>query len=376
MKEVFIVSENEDIFSMFSKALSYMPVHFSWVGDMDSAEKQFRNEKPDFVFFAVHKLTLIHNWVAHYKSFKLKIPFLCFTPKIGWEKRELLWMAGAAEVIELPKLNKEFKQIVESVLLPSGDDSEANKLSGRLSLLNVINLIRIFEEGKKNGIVELVSKNRSGQLQFYKGNLVNAVYNSMDPLSAVLTMSLWGDGVYTIFLDKVRHDHRIKLDNKQVIKECQDLILSREKLLSSLPDKEIVLYAAPLLDYEEVSAKVRKNLLFFKFGKSINDFIENDSEGTLDFLKEIDGCIHKKELIEKEEYQKQQIQIQEQKNKSSVKKIISKIFSKKTAIKNPTVKSEKTISKTFGVDVGKKPHLFDRYVALKEFADILENEGQ
>ena len=53
MKEVFIISENEEIFLMISNSLSYLPVHFSWVGNMDNAENQFRSEKPDLVFFAV-----------------------------------------------------------------------------------------------------------------------------------------------------------------------------------------------------------------------------------------------------------------------------------------------------------------------------------
>ena len=372
MKEVFIVSENEDIFLMFSKALSYMPVHFSWVGDMDKAEKQFRNEKPDFVFFAVRKLTLLHNWVARFKSFKLKIPFLCFISKIGWEKRELLWMAGAAEVIELPKLNKEFKQIIESILVSSADENKAAKLSGSLNLLNVINLMQTFEEGKKNGIIELISKNRVGQLQFYKGKLVNAIYNSMDPLDAVLAMSLWREGIYTVSLDKARHIHRIKLDNRQLIKECQNYILIYEKLLNSLPDREIVLYAAPSLDYEEVSAKARKNLLFFKFGKSINDFIENDSEGVLDFLKEIETWINKKALVEKEEHQKQLLYIKEHKNRSGVKKIIDKIFSKKESRDIQAVNNENIIRQAANGDSARKPHLFDRYELLNEFVDILE----
>jgi len=373
MKEVFIVSESEDIFSMFSKTLSYMPVHFSWVGDMDTAEKQFRNEKPDFVFFAVHKLTLLHNWVARYKSFKLKIPFLCFISKIGWEKRELLWMAGAAEVIELPKLNKEFKQIVESVLLTAEDENKGGNLSGSLSLLNVINLIQTFEEGKKNGIAELISKNRVGQLYFYKGKLVNAVFNSMDSLNAILAMALWRDGIYTITLDKLRHNHRIKLDNKQMIKECQSHILEHEKLLNSLPDKEITYYAAPLLDYEKISAKARKNLLFFKFGKSINEFIENDSEDTFDFLKEIDNWINKKSLILKEEYQNQQLQIKEEKNKSGVQKIMNKIFSKNEKAEIKNLADENTEKKNSFDVQDKKPHLFDSYESLKEFSDILEN---
>ncbi len=372
MKEVFIVSENEDIYLMFSKTLSNMPVHFSWINDMDSSEKQFRNEKPDFVFFAVQKLTLLHNWIAYYKSFKLKIPYLCFISKVGWERRELLWMAGASDVVELPKLNKEFKQIIESVLLSSADDMKASKLSGSLSLLNLTNLIQSFNDGKKNGIIELIRKNRVGQLYFYKGNLVNAVYNSLDPLDAVLAMSLWRDGVYTISLDKTRHNHRIKLDNNQIIKECQDYIQEQEKLLGSLQDKELVLYASPLLDYENVNAKVRKNLLFFKFGKSINDFIENDSEGVLDFLKEIESLIDQQTLLEKRVYQKELLQIKEQKNKSGVQKIINKIFSKKEETDNQVKSIERPIKKNVNEDSSKKPYLFNRYESLKEFSDILE----
>jgi hypothetical protein len=374
MKEVFIVSENEQIFTMFSKTLSYMPVHFSWVGDMDTAEKQFRNEKPDFVFFAVHKLTLLHHWVAQYKSFKLRIPFLCFISKIGWEKRELLWMAGAAEVIELPKLNKEFKQIVESVLLSAVDDNKSGDLSGSLNLLNVINLIQTFEDGKKNGIIKLISKNRVGELQFYKGKLVNAVSNSKEPLDAVLYMSLWREGVYTISLDKLRHNHRIKLENKQIVDKCQENILTQEKLLNSLPDREAVFYAAPLMDYEEINADSRRNLLFFKQGKSINDLIENDSEDAMVFLKGIENWINKKALLKKEEYQEQLFQIKEEQSRSGVKKIINKIFSKQGNTNPQTTPTENTIKKSSYEISDKKPHLFDRYELLKEFVDILENE--
>ncbi|KAA3611335.1 MAG: DUF4388 domain-containing protein [Calditrichaeota bacterium] len=373
MKEVFIVSESEDIFSMFSGALSYLPVHFSWVGDMDVAEKQFRNEKPDFVFFAVNKLTLLHNWVARYKSFKLKTPFLCFISKIGWEKRELLWMAGAAEVIELPKLNKEFRQIVESILVSSTEENADSGLSGSLSLMNVINLIQTFQDGKKNGIIELISKNRVGQLQFYKGKLVNAQFKSQKPLDAVLAMSLWREGVYTISLDKTRHAHKLKLENEEIIKECQNHILAREKLLNSLPDREVVFYASPLLDYEKISAADRKSLLFFKFGKSLNGFLEKNSEGSLEFLKGIDNWVENGSLIEKEEYQKQQLKIKEQKNQSGVKKIIDKIFSKKVTDEEQSSKTQKTVKNIIKENSHKKSHLFDRYEVLAEFGRILEN---
>ena len=112
MTEVFIIGETEEVFVLFSRALAQTPVNLSWVGNIDKAEKQFINEKPDFVFFVAKKLTLLHNWLSRFKSFKLDIPFVCFIPKVGWERRELIWMAKAAQVIELPKLTKEFVQII------------------------------------------------------------------------------------------------------------------------------------------------------------------------------------------------------------------------------------------------------------------------
>jgi len=60
MKEVFIISENEEIFLMISNSLSYLPVHFSWVGNMDNAENQFISEKPDLVFFLRLKNSLYY----------------------------------------------------------------------------------------------------------------------------------------------------------------------------------------------------------------------------------------------------------------------------------------------------------------------------
>lgn len=374
MKEVFIVSENEEIFSMFAANLSYLPVHFSWVGDMDNAEKQFRSEKPDFVFFAVKKLTLLNNWLARYKSFKLKIPYLCFVSNIGWERRELLWMAGAAEVIELPKLKKEFIQIVESVLVPKNNEVEPDFLSGNLNIFNVIDLIKTFEEGNKNGIIELKNRNRVGQLQFNKGNLVHAVYNSKDPLEAVLSMSIWNEGIFSVKPDNVRHSQLIKLNNQQIIKECQDYIVEREKLISMMPDTDLVFYALPTLDYEELSPLARKNLLFFKNGKNLKEFFEQDEDGSLKLLKELKSWFDKNWLVDKLVYKKKQLLLKEQQNASAMKKIFAKVFSKKEeeiTTENEIPAEEMSVEKNLVFSSQKKSNLFQNFELIKEFEEAL-----
>jgi hypothetical protein len=376
MKEIFIVSENEDIFTMFSNALSYLPVHFSWVGDMDHAEKQFRSEKPDLVFFAVRKLTLLHNWIARYKSFKMKIPFICFISKIGWEKRELLWMAGAIEVIELPKLEKEFKQIMESVLLQKDSAAGEDDLNGHLSVFNVVDLINTFQDGKKNGTIELKSKNWVGQLQFNKGTLVNAIYSNQEPLDAVLVMSSWSDGIFRAKLDNMRHNHKIQINNQEIIKACQEYLAKRGKLLASLPETDKEFYAAPLLDYEELSPQLRQHLLAFKSGRTISEFIDKDSEGSLKLLEEIKSWVKNEWLIDKATYKEQQLIIKEREQESGVMKMISKIFSKEREI-NPvkSVKEDKEEFNTFEDEMKssqKKNHLFNDYEYLKQFSMILE----
>jgi hypothetical protein len=377
MKEVFIISENEEIYLMISNALSYLPVHFSWVGDMDKAENQFRSEKPDLVFFAVRKLTLLHNWIARFKSFKLKIPFICFVSKIGWDKRELLWMAGSAQVIELPKLKKEFGQIMESILVQQDHDKSVDQLTGHLSVFNVIDLIQTFEDGKKNGILEIKSKNKIGQLYFTRGELVNASYGKNDPLQSIKIMCSWRDGVFRAELDKVPHKKKINLNNQDVIRECQNHLLEREKIISAFAEKDTEYYSAPLLDYENLGFLERKNILFFKKGATISDFIDQEEEGSLRVLKEIKKWLKNGWLVKRDEYKEQTNKLREQEKASGVMKMINKMFSKgpelikstSLSIDDDTFFDEDEHTKT-----EKKPYLFSDKDYLQNFLEILKKD--
>lgn len=377
MKEVFIISENEEIFLMISNSLSYLPVHFSWVGDMDKAETQFRSEKPDLVFFAVKKLTLLHNWIARFKSFKLKIPFVCFVSKINWEKRELIWMAGASQVLVLPKLKKEFGQIMESILLDQDTNKTDDDLNGHLSVFTILDLIQTFEDGKKNGIIEIKSKNKIGQLYFTRGVLVNASYEKNEPLQSLLVMSTWRDGGFRAKLDKVPHKDKIKLGNKKAIEECQRYLLERDKLINSIPDKDTELYSAPLLDYEEMGYLERKHILFFKKGNTIHDFIYQEEEGTLKILKVIKKWLQNGWLVPKNIYKEQNNQLREQENTSGVMKVFNKIFTKQPQLITTKIKQTSDVDSILEIDdlesTQKRKYLFTDKEYLKEFIVVLEN---
>lgn len=376
MKEVFIISENEEIFLMIANSLSYLPVHFSWVGDMENAENQFKSEKPDLVFFAVKKITLLHNWIARFKSFKLRIPFTCFVSKISWDKRELLWMSGASQVIVLPKLKKEFGQIMESILLDQETNKSDDDLNGHLSVFSILDLIQTFEDGKKNGILEIKSKNKVGQIYFTRGELVNASYGQNDPLQSVLIMSTWRDGVFRAKLDKVPHKDKLKIGNGQIVQECQKYLIERDKLIQALPNRDTELYSAPLLDYEDMGFLERKYILFFKKGNTIHEFINQEEEGTLKILKEVKKWLKNNWLVPKNIYKEQNNQLREQENASGVMKVFNKMFSKQPKLIKTNISATDDIDSLLDgnelVSGEKRKYLFTDMAYLKEFIGVLE----
>ncbi len=328
MKDVVVISEEQNVFRMFSSALAHLPVHFTWLGNMDDAMETLRAERPDFVFFAVRNIILLNNWLARYKGLKLNIPFICFTSHQTWERRELLWMAGASEVIELPRLKKEFLIIIENIFSQRSEKKNKNEISGNLSDFNVIDLIQTFEDSHKNGIISLRHMDKEAELVFNKGKLVNVRFGSRDPLDAIRAMSLWREGTFVFKSDKIRHAEMIKLDNQQVILECQAYLMKREKIIRSFSDKDVVLYAAPMLDFEQVGPKVRGYILFFKEGHTLNDFLEYAADAPLRILKDVDKWLKKKWLVKKSQYKEQLYLLKKNENRSAVSKIFQRVFSK------------------------------------------------
>ncbi len=378
MREVFVICENRDVFSIFSDNLNHLPIHLSWAGDMDAAEGQLRTEKPDFVFFAVRRVTILHNWIARYKKFKLDIPFLCFTPRISWEKRELLWMAGAADIIQLPMIRNEFHKIIETLMVArTAGRKQESDLSGSLNVFNVIDLIQTFEDGRKNGSVELKHQEKRGEIQFNRGKVVNARLDNKDPLEAILAMATWMSGAFKVNLDNMRHNERILLDNQQVIKECQNHLQKREKLLQSLPDRNVVFYAAPLLDYEEIGPAARKNLLFFKEGKTLMSFIEQNADGSLRMLEDLETWIDKKWLVQRMDYKDQLALLKERENTSPIRKVVNKLFARSSEVERHmrgqnAAKGETEESLQEEVQLKRKPHLFEDLTLLHDFRQRLE----
>ncbi|HHM02200.1 MAG TPA: DUF4388 domain-containing protein [Caldithrix abyssi] len=374
MREVFVISEKESIYRMFVVELSGLPIHLTWVGDMEKAQGAFDREKPDFIFFAVRDNNLLHNWLARFKRLQLKVPFICFLGHSDWEKRELLWMAGASEVIGLPMLRKEFRIIIENLMKPSGKNEKIDKdIEGDLSQYSLMDLIQSLEDSRQNGILKLYAGERAGEIVLDRGAIVNARFDKQEPVMALRMMAQWNNGRFHFIPDKIHHKEEIKLDNQQILKECQLHHRLYEKAVDNIPDRDIVFYTSPLLDFEQIGPMARKYLLYFKNGLTPADFLEQHGTGSLKIPENLLTWINKKWLVKRSVYNQQLAQVEKQQKTSGVKRIFDKVFARGKAAPRIDYSSTHASSGASLEEIlTRRPYLFTDHKRLKALIDALD----
>lgn len=377
MKDVFVVSSDQEYFNLFYDKLGHLPIHFSWSSNINEAMKYLPLEKPSFVFFVSKDIELLLDWIEIYNKKQLNIPFVCFTKQMDWKSREMIWKLGSIELIKLPINRKELEFILKALLLDFGnaDLSSKGQIQGRLEEFNVIDLIQVCKDGKKNGLLIIQSSGRKGEIYFNKGKLVNARYLEYNPLEAVKIMSTWFKGQFTTKLDREKRREHIRLSNQQIILECLSHINLQDKLLKKLPAKDSVLYASPDLNYEEISSKDRESILLFKNGFTIDQFLESYAENSVSVIQKYEKWINMKWLVTQEEYQASLKKIQEYESMSGFQKIINKVFSKSNdeqEVEESSKNGDALVEEKMLQSLNKKSYLFKDSECIQSFLKVLE----
>jgi len=275
MKDVFVISSEEEHFNLFYANFRHLPIHFSWADDLSSALKFLEIEHPNFVFLVNDDKEMLLEWIERYQNFNIDIPFLCFTKFSLKNDSEDLWNAGAIDLLFLPIKIRELEYILSALVLSIDIEKspDIDLVEGRLEDFNLVHLIQTFEDGKKGGVLILEDGIKKGEIEFNAGMVVNAQYSNRDPLEAVTIMSAWKKGTFKAKQETVSHKKRIALANQQIIIECLNYISLQEKLLNNLPLGNEILFASPELDFEELNPRDRNQLLAFKDGNNLEEIM-------------------------------------------------------------------------------------------------------
>lgn len=378
MRTIFVVSENQNYFNYFYRSFSNLPVHFTWVGGMETAFKYIALEKPALLFLVSKTLERLVEWIQIYREQKYDIPFACFTRSLDWTNREMLWKMGAVDVVRLPVERNEMEYILQALargLQPETADKK-NQIKGRLADFRLIDLIQTFENRKKNGVLILENGIRKGEVEFYNGKIVNASYNESDPLEAINIMAGWTSGFFFTQFDKVKRRERIVLNNQQVILECQNYLNAITGLLSKFPPVTDILFSEPDLDYDEIGPHDRTVLLKFKSGLSIQQFLD-DYIGNVKFiLQKFELWFNKNWLLSEAVYEEKIRRIKEHGTKSAFSKTLRRIFGKQTDtpfnLNNTGWRSPEITESSLFPGESKKKYRFSNFELIRRFLIAME----
>ena len=375
MKDILIISPNEEHFHLFNLHLGHLALHFSWGGHLPEALEDISIEKPAIVFIIHEQYPQLVKWLDDFNAANTGIPAICGSGFLEEKQRITLWEKGAIDVFCFPINRKELEYRLKYFIANETDSgSDRWEMRGRLEDLNLIDLIQSFEAGNKNGILHLQKGTQKGRIEFNKGKIVNARLAKRDPLEAIEVMATWFYGRFWTELDKEKHTKRILLDNQQIILECLNHINLQYKLLSQLPSEEVVLYSKPDLNYEELGPVSRTVLLSFKEGNTIQKFLENYSDKSIPILERMIKWKKDGLLLEKAAYEQRVKKLEKEQEESGLLKMVSKIFAKSDEEERKTTQSEKTKfeEEEMTINLTRRPYLFNRRETITEFIKAIE----
>ena len=376
MNTILIVSANQADFNMFNTCYGYLPVHYSWARNPDEALKYIDIENPTHIFLVSDKIEVIMDWIEMLRTNSVRTPFVCFTKKLEWTARDMLWKSNALDIFEFPANRKELGYILRAYTLGGQEQARpmADHIRGNLSDFNVIDLIHTFEKSENSGTLVLENGAKRGTIEFEKGQICNAEFRDVDPLEAVIIFSTWDEGVFHAKFDKQKRRRKIMLENEQVVLECRNYQDEQKELLQKLPDNDVKLYTAPDLEYEEFGPKDRQWFQKFKNGLSLAELSQEYAGNQNFMLKKILLWLEHNWLMDEATFRGKQERIQAEQKKSVFKKWTSRVFhtSKKKKQVEQEMPSNEMETEDFLEQSVKKPYLFTDFQLIHSFQTSME----
>lgn len=324
-----------------------------YVNSIEAALEYLESDAPDFIAISEDDADKILEMLLSITKHEIlkEIPVLCFIPRISWEVRSGLWEAGAFDVIQLPILKEELTKYLKGIesLFSDGSSEIGEGLQGSLQEINLLDLIHIFEEGKKSGELKIISGVKTGKLYFYNGKLYQAELKDASGVTAVVEMILWNRGEFSMQFSTDKIEQKIELENAQIILEGLEALNEKAELQKQLPPWNTKLLISPAIFLNDVKPDIYNYLKFFQGGKTIDQFMDNFETKVMMLMDKLLLMIAEKQLVTQEEFDNYTSEYEQEVNKSG---IIKKIFGREKAGKK---KSKKKKSAGAGTDEELKP---------------------
>jgi hypothetical protein len=333
MISIAVLAKEKSLFDLIITQYNHLPIHFHWFETVERFLDHQNFDEWQVIWVISKSIDWAQETLAHLNEQKIETPLVCSTTEPKQDQRQLFWQLNVREIIPWPVHRIELEYILKSYneIFASTDQQEQYAFQGSLEFINGVDLLRTFTKATCTGVLYFHWGERKGRIEFKNGQIVNAVYRQMDPLTAVLIMASWKYGFVFFKDDQFVSKRSIMLTNDQIFAECLDYQKEYQKLIASFRMRKQPYYPHPDLNYEEFGPTERKVLRDMRRGRTIEEIIEN-YQGDVNFiLKKLKNWADQQFIIPQEYYQQIKKQIEEEENASPIKRLMQKLFSKQEA---------------------------------------------
>jgi DNA-binding response OmpR family regulator len=172
------------------------------------------------------------------------IPLMFLTNRRELQDRVRSLRGGVKDYMIKPLHVKEVIARVRMILrrmerIREEDIDSARKLAGRLEEFSVIDLIENFGMERKTGILTLYNaNNKSGEIYFRDGAVINASLANLKAEKAVYQMLPWKHGHFTMTFKEINVPDEIAVSNLGLLLQGFKRMEERERLFKALPSPE------------------------------------------------------------------------------------------------------------------------------------------
>jgi len=269
--------------------------------DGNEAWSTIRSKKPDMVVSEVD--------IPGMDGFKLfeklqndplgaSTPFVFLTNRRNLEDRLKGLRSGVKDYMIKPLHVKEVIARLNMILrridkIKTEESGISRKLTGRLEEVSVEHLVESYGVERKTGILTLYDqKNRSGEIYFRKGSVVNARLGNFKAEKAVYQMLPWKEGHFMMTFKDVNVEDAITVSNLGLLLQGFKRLQDRDKLIKHLPSLDTVFVKTTIFNQVLKKKAVRTDALtfitLFDGTRSVNDIM---TESTYDDIKTLERII-------------------------------------------------------------------------------------
>ncbi|MDZ7361059.1 MAG: response regulator [candidate division KSB1 bacterium] len=172
------------------------------------------------------------------------IPLMFLTNRRELQDRVRSLRGGVKDYMIKPLHVKEVIARVRMILrrmerIRDEDIESTRKLAGRLEEFSVIDLIENFGMERKTGILTLYNaNNKSGEIYFRDGAVINASLANLKAEKAVYQMLPWKRGHFTMTFKEINVPDEIAVSNLGLLLQGFKRMEERERLFKALPSPE------------------------------------------------------------------------------------------------------------------------------------------